>query len=440
MAVKVRLSQCMIVKNEEDNIERALTWGKGIVAEQIVVDTGSTDRTVEIAKRMGAKVFQITWEGDFSSAKNYAIDKASGNWIAFLDADEYYKPEDAEKMLELIQYVEKNADKRNFPHVISNLMYHLDDNGEVSSTSRQDRIFKKVDHLRYINRVHEVLCLDGGKGKLIRLNADDNLVIYHTGYAPKVMEQKQKGERNISLLKKELESDPENYIVLSYLGDTYMSQKMYREAEETYSIVVLHTHEIKNKARIKAAYSSLMQLIVQRNVIWDEPRLQELYASGKNILPHDADLDYWMGVWAVQQERWEEAFTQLEKSLMEQNHYEQEGTSYLLSHLDVIYYMLIIAAQHLDDKPAIVKYSTLTLKLNRYNTDVLRLLLALFRWEADSERNAQEVMGLLEKLYDFGSLKDKLTVLKYAKQVDFKYLEEQIWSTLTDEEKQWMDS
>ena len=84
---KVRLSQCMIVKNEERNMEQALSWGKGIVWEQIVVDTGSTDGTVELAKKMGAKVFHFTWNNDFSAAKNYALSKAKGNWIAFLDAD-----------------------------------------------------------------------------------------------------------------------------------------------------------------------------------------------------------------------------------------------------------------------------------------------------------------------------------------------------------------
>ncbi len=77
----------MIVKNEEQNIARALSWGKGIVWEQIVVDTGSTDRTVEIARQMSARVYHFSWIDDFSAAKNYAISKASGEWIAFLDAE-----------------------------------------------------------------------------------------------------------------------------------------------------------------------------------------------------------------------------------------------------------------------------------------------------------------------------------------------------------------
>ena len=77
----------MIVKNEEKNIRRALSWAKDIVFEQIVVDTGSTDRTVEIAKEMGEKVYLFQLIDDFAAAKNYAIEQASGEWIEFLDAD-----------------------------------------------------------------------------------------------------------------------------------------------------------------------------------------------------------------------------------------------------------------------------------------------------------------------------------------------------------------
>ena len=94
MAKEISISQCMIVKNEEKNIRRALSWAKEIVQEQVVVDTGSTDRTVEIAESMGAKIFHFEWCDDFSAAKNYAIEQATGDWIAFLDADEYFTPED----------------------------------------------------------------------------------------------------------------------------------------------------------------------------------------------------------------------------------------------------------------------------------------------------------------------------------------------------------
>ena len=71
----------MIVKNEEKNIRRALSWGR-ISCEQIVVDTGSSDRTVEIARKWGQRYFSFPWINDFAAAKNFAIDQAKGDWIA----------------------------------------------------------------------------------------------------------------------------------------------------------------------------------------------------------------------------------------------------------------------------------------------------------------------------------------------------------------------
>ena len=103
----MKISQAMIVKNEEKNIEKALSWGKGIVAEQIVVDTGSTDRTVEIAEKMGAKVVHFPWQDDFALAKNFAISQCQYPWIALLDADEYFEEKDAKKLMEIIKRVDK---------------------------------------------------------------------------------------------------------------------------------------------------------------------------------------------------------------------------------------------------------------------------------------------------------------------------------------------
>ena len=110
----VKLSQCMIVKNEETNIRKALSWAKDIAFEQIVVDTGSTDRTVEIAEEMGAKIYHFEWIDDFSAAKNYAIEQAKGSWIAFLDADEYMEPEAARKLLQLLERIEAEPDSPGF--------------------------------------------------------------------------------------------------------------------------------------------------------------------------------------------------------------------------------------------------------------------------------------------------------------------------------------
>ena len=78
----------MIVKDEEENIERSLMSVKPVVDEMIVVDTGSTDRTKDIARSLGAKVYDFQWTDSFSDARNFSLSKATGKWILVLDADE----------------------------------------------------------------------------------------------------------------------------------------------------------------------------------------------------------------------------------------------------------------------------------------------------------------------------------------------------------------
>lgn len=133
----IRISQCMIVKNEEKNIERALSWGRDVMWEQIVVDTGSTDRTAELAESMGAKVYTFPWIHDFSAAKNYAIEQARGEWIAFLDADEYMVSEDARKLFEVLD----NPDSHRFDG-ISTGWQQLDAEGKIFASGTQIRFFR----------------------------------------------------------------------------------------------------------------------------------------------------------------------------------------------------------------------------------------------------------------------------------------------------------
>ena len=159
---KIRLSQCMIVKNEEKNIRRALSWGKGIVCEQIVVDTGSTDRTVEIAEEMGAKVYHFQWCNDFSAAKNYAIEQASGNWIAFLDADEYFDEESASKLLKTIATAEEMTSAGTMIHVVRTGLANINQAGKVGVIVIHDRIFRNMSSLRYVNKIHERISLFRG--------------------------------------------------------------------------------------------------------------------------------------------------------------------------------------------------------------------------------------------------------------------------------------
>ena len=87
---QLKISGCCMVKNEEKNLPRTLDSIKSVVDELIIIDTGSTDGTIDIAKSYGAKIIETTWNDDFSTPRNMAIDAANGDWIIFLDADEFF--------------------------------------------------------------------------------------------------------------------------------------------------------------------------------------------------------------------------------------------------------------------------------------------------------------------------------------------------------------
>ncbi len=98
-----RLSICMIVKNEEQHLPACLASLKPIAGEMIVVDTGSTDRTKDIAKAFGAKVFEFSWTNDFSDARNYSLSRATGDWVLVMDADECLAPADYDHLAKLLK-------------------------------------------------------------------------------------------------------------------------------------------------------------------------------------------------------------------------------------------------------------------------------------------------------------------------------------------------
>ena len=92
-----------IVKNEEKNLSRCLNSVKEVVDEIILVDTGSTDTTKEIGENFGAKIYDYVWDSNFSNARNFALSKSTGNWILYLDADEYLSKDCIEELLRIVE-------------------------------------------------------------------------------------------------------------------------------------------------------------------------------------------------------------------------------------------------------------------------------------------------------------------------------------------------
>src|SRR3990167_648830 len=106
---KQTISLCMIVKNEEKYLGQCLNSVKEIVNEVIITDTGSTDKTKEIAKKFKAKIFDFKWNDDFSEARNESLKHATKEWILVLDADEIINRDDLNKIKEIVKDKETDA-------------------------------------------------------------------------------------------------------------------------------------------------------------------------------------------------------------------------------------------------------------------------------------------------------------------------------------------
>jgi len=204
------ISLCMIVKNEEHNLGRALDSVKDLVDQIIVVDTGSVDLTIPIARRYGADVFTMEWKNNFSAARNESLSNADCEWILVMDADEEIAPESRREIRKLLQNTDAAAigmTVRNFAPA-GNLVKYSDD--------VQVRLFRNRPEYRYEQAVHNQISpsIVRAGGRIIDLP----WVIYHYGY---MEDTRKKTERSLGLIQRELSSDPQNLYLLFKLGEAY---------------------------------------------------------------------------------------------------------------------------------------------------------------------------------------------------------------------------
>ena len=296
----LKISACYMVKNEEKNLSRSLDSLKSQVDEIVIVDTGSTDRTIEIAERYGAKIIETPWQDDFSTPRNMAIDAAAGDWIIFLDADEYFaKPE------KLRPAIEKFTDKDAIliPRIDIDTQRNVDIGKGWSL-----RIFRNVDHLRYRGLIHENIT-DIKHEILDYTFANDDLIIYHTGYSTQIIESKHR--RNLALIELEAKKyghETKHDIALAdcYAGLKDFEKSLYHaqkaldsEVEAVASRGNLY-HKILNAMR-ELHYPDEDMLKVADEAIKILPSLPEFYAERGMIL---CGLD-----------RLDEAYLSLHKSL-----------------------------------------------------------------------------------------------------------------------------
>ncbi|WP_042347919.1 glycosyltransferase [Bacillus massiliigorillae] len=231
----ITISLCMIVKNEEKTLEKCLQSIKGIPDEIILIDTGSTDRTVEIAKQWTDHVYSFPWIDDFSAARNESFRYATQEYILWLDADDILQPDEANKLMSLKKDLSSSMDAVS-------MMYHVlfDSNHQVISSVRRIRLVKRDKCFKWEGIVHEDLKCSSSFS-----HQTSDIIVTHTKQNPT------NSTRNIEIYKRAMKKgrllttqDRFNY------ARELTVHKKYREAIDMYQLCLKNTKELSLENQI----------------------------------------------------------------------------------------------------------------------------------------------------------------------------------------------
>jgi glycosyltransferase involved in cell wall biosynthesis len=217
----------MIVKNEEKYLRDCLESVKGIVDEIILVDTGSADNTLQLAGEYGAKIFYFKWINDFSAARNYSLDRCTGDWILYLDADERLSEKSINQLKALTCIKNKIA---YYCQVCS-----IDEINQRPSIMSYVRLFPNEKALRFEGAIHEQIEYSLKKNKIRITNSE--IKILHVGYNLTKDGLILKAKRNLDILSKEYQKNNSSYYAFQ-LGQTYGILENKPEAVKYFKVAV----------------------------------------------------------------------------------------------------------------------------------------------------------------------------------------------------------
>lgn len=266
----MRISACYIVKNEAARLSRSLASLSDAVDEIVVVDSGSSDDTIKIAEQYDARVFSVPWRDDFSAARNASLEKATGDWILVVDADEYFPDGMAGNIRRVVGRYGKETDLLMF------LRRELDEDvGKVLLDSYVPRLLRRVDGLAYEGAIHEEPRHHGESIRRMAAVPGDELMMMHTGYSTTL--SRAKGERNLALLKKELESGRPRDSIYMYLAETYDGLDNEEEAMK-YAWLDVESGR-KSFAYASRSYRILLRILAKRPDMYRERRRAAMMAA-----------------------------------------------------------------------------------------------------------------------------------------------------------------
>lgn len=309
------LSIGMIVKNEEAILEKCLQslepLRKAVPSELIIADTGSTDRTMEIAEKYADTLFQIPWNGDFGAARNETLDRAQGEWFFYIDADEVLDA-DCGELIHLLQ-----SEEAKKYQTISMVRYEYTDNTHSDySTTHYLRIHRRTPENRFTRKIHESLIANQPICQL-------PTVVHHSGYQDEVIREKQL--RNRPLL--EQEPGPMTPRRLRELSDTYAADIPWEVEQKKallYQAIELEAQD-KSQGMYPAVYMTLGNICLFLKEYAEAELVAKRYFGQRADQPpmmSDMEMNYILGLSLHNQDAFSRAVAPLKQyqALYEQYH------------------------------------------------------------------------------------------------------------------------
>lgn len=294
------ISVCMIAKNEEKKIERCLASLAPYGFEIVVIDTGSTDRTKELASKYTNCIYDFDWIDDFSAARNFSLQKASNDWIFMMDCDEWIKSIDVEEL----EYFRKHLSHAVGSVSRENLTGTPEKHG--MTVDQTERFFNRKRY-HYTGIIHEQVTPKFAKNFEAFLL---NTTIGHDGYLMTEEERAHKSRRNVTLLEKELERNPNNPYTLYQLG------KGYEIIDDLKQACIYYEKALQYNPDPELAYVQALVIAYGEDLLATGQITKALEFEGiYEEFATTADFVYLMGMIYLKNERYEQALEQFEKAL-----------------------------------------------------------------------------------------------------------------------------
>lgn len=295
-----QISVCMIVKNEEAWIKDALLNFKQFADQIIVVDTGSTDQTRDIASKFGAEVYDFEWKGDFSEARNFSLSKAKFSWAFCLDADERIDSHDSIEILKLIDHYDAVAFRfsiRNYSNDVQTAgfkpsadTYPIFEKGFLGYfESRRIKLFKIGHGIQFKGKVHE-LVEPTVSGTVI----ETTLPIHHYGHMDSEVLRKNKDESYLEKLQDKASGDEKDWTTWFQLGVAQLKAGLYPEAESS-------LRKAKDKKRTALVYSHLGVCLMNQG---KKDEAAKTFEEGYVYFPENLDLLHNFAVLKAESNDW----------------------------------------------------------------------------------------------------------------------------------------